>query len=296
VELRILLALACAFALGAVVIAVAGSSPRNRTLVAELWRLYRAECLVVALVLVPAASGIAIFFIALLGFGWRGQVEMARLFGVAEFDGLMRATLLCGAAMIAAGTFFGVAALWIVAAASLAGLTAATMPFRANPRTTRSALVAGGILVLPMLLLGHIGALRAGTDGFRWIVLVYAVVEVNDSFALLFGKLLGRWRPLPRLSPHKTGEGFLAGALCGGAAGLVLAPSLLGLAPFPATCLVAVILFAGLLGDLLTSALKRWQGRKDFAPLHPAMGGALDIYDSFLFAAPVVLYLRNAFL
>jgi len=54
----------------------------------------------------------------------------------------------------------------------------------------------------------------------------------------------------------------------------------------------AIILAVGLAGDLAVSALKRSRGKKDFMPLLPLHGGALDIYDSFLLAAPAAFLLR----
>jgi phosphatidate cytidylyltransferase len=146
--------------------------------------------------------------------------------------------------------------------------------------------------LFPAVLVGVIVALRSGAQGFAWIVFVFAVVEANDSFALLGGKLFGRHRILPRLSPRKTAEGLIVGIVFGAAAGVLLGQHLLGLSLPHSLFLTAGALAAGLAGDLISSALKRSRGKKDFPPVLSAHGGMLDIYDSFLFAAPVVALLR----
>jgi phosphatidate cytidylyltransferase len=147
-------------------------------------------------------------------------------------------------------------------------------------------------LVFPVGLIALTGMLRAGADGFLWLFLAQGVVETNDSFALLVGKLAGRRRPFPNLSPGKTVAGLVAGTLAGATVGYVVARHLIGLAPGPSLIAVAVTLVAGLAGDLLVSALKRARGRKDFRPLALIHGGLLDIYDSLLFAAPALLAVR----
>ena len=69
----------------------------------------------------------------------------------------------------------------------------------------------------------------------------------------------------------------------------------MGMAMASAAGAVAVILVVAIAGDLLASRLKRQQGAKDFAALHMLHGGALDIYDSFIFAAPF-FYLYHRFI
>jgi phosphatidate cytidylyltransferase len=283
VEVRLLVIVAAAFALGGAVIVSARWFPRGRTAIGDLWLLYRCEFLVVGAVLVPAALGPAFFAAALAVFAWRGQVELWRLFGTMP-PAVVRFIAWAGVAGMvavatAAGTALSVATLVALAAAALGGLAA-----RAGLRATMLALSS---IVFPGLFAALIAALRAAGDGFLWVCLVYATVEVNDAFALLTGKLLGRHALLPRLSPGKTAEGLAGGLLFGAGAGLTLARGLLGLSWPAAGKAVALILIGGLAGDLATSALKRSRGVKDFSPIHPALGGIIDVYDSFLVAAPL---------
>jgi phosphatidate cytidylyltransferase len=148
-------------------------------------------------------------------------------------------------------------------------------------------------LVFPALAIALMGALRETPQGFLWLLLAQATVETNDSFALLVGKLMGRTRPFPQLSPGKTLAGLVGGLAAGLTAGLAVARLLLELPIFEAFIATVVALAAGLAGDLLLSGFKRRRGAKDFPPLALLHGGLLDIYDSLLFAAPALLLLRT---
>jgi len=282
------LATAVAFAAGAAVIGLAALSPARRGLLGELWALYRSEFLVVGLVLVPAAVGGWVFLAALLALTWRGQIEIARLFDLAELGPLEYLAIAAGVLLVAGGMLLGpslytLAALVPLLAVAIAGLR--------QPLPARLGVAALG-LVFPALFAVQLAALRMDDGGFGWLVLVFATVEIGDAFALLIGKLFGKTLIMPRLSPRKTAEGLFGGLACGALAGLLVAHYLLVLPMRQAIPMVAVILAGGLVGDLATSALKRWRGKKDFAPVHVLHGGLLDIYDSFLFAVPLFLLLR----
>ncbi len=120
------------------------------------------------------------------------------------------------------------------------------------------------------------------------VLAVLLVVWASDSCAYFAGKALGRHRLLPRLSPGKTLEGFIAGL-----AGPVLLMLLAGPALLPgrsgAFCAAAGVLLAvaGMAGDLFESLLKRSAGVKDSSTLLPGHGGVLDRIDSLLTAFPV---------
>jgi phosphatidate cytidylyltransferase len=159
-------------------------------------------------------------------------------------------------------------------------------------RLMRAPARAAVLLLIVALMVALIDGLRASLDGFLWIFVVFATVEIGDAFALLMGKLFGRSHPFPKLSPRKTTEGLLGGLLLGGIASYALCILLLRLPPDAAAALAVLLLAAGLAGDLLTSALKRARGAKDFPPVLARHGGILDIYDSFLFAAPAAFAFR----
>jgi phosphatidate cytidylyltransferase len=283
-ELQVLLAVGILFLIGAVVIALATAHPAKRPTAPELWALYRSEFLVVGLVLLPAAIGGVAFLAAMLALTWRGQVELSRLFAVPPTGLLELAAMAAAGFIVAAGWMHGAAAGSAVLLLGLAGVGVLGLLISRQ----RGAIAATGLL-FPALLVAHLAAVRGLEQGFAWFVLLYATAEINDAFALLGGKLIGRTKILPRLSPGKTAEGLLSGLVCGGATGIALGMLLLDLSLGRATGAAAVILAGGLIGDMATSALKRWRGVKDFATVHALHGGVLDIYDSLLFAAPLFL-------
>src|SRR4029077_16943106 len=113
-------------------------------------------------------------------------------------------------------------------------------------RPIERAIVGAGTLIYPGLLAGLTTSLRAGPDGFAWLFLVYATVEIADTFALLFGKLIGRVHLFPRLSPKKTAEGVVVGFCFGGGGGALLAHELVGLSWQASIVTAVIILVIGL--------------------------------------------------
>ena len=111
---------------------------------------------------------------------------------------------------------------------------------------------------------------------------------VCDTFALLGGIRFGRHKVAPLVSPHKTWEGCICGALSSLAAGLLswLLPVFpeVSLLTALATCFIASTL--GQIGDLSESLIKRMIGVKDFSNLIPGHGGMFDRADSLLFSIP----------
>jgi phosphatidate cytidylyltransferase len=120
-----------------------------------------------------------------------------------------------------------------------------------------------------------------------------AVVKMGDTGAYTLGRLFGRHKMTPVLSPGKTWEGAV-GAMLFAVIGAWAVFNLLGpRLNMPAIDLWRIVVFgvvvgtAGLLGDLAESMLKRDAGRKDSSTWMPGFGGVLDVLDSILFAAPI---------
>ena len=149
-------------------------------------------------------------------------------------------------------------------------------------------------------LLGHGLVMRdlsgdAGDFGRSWLLFALLVVFACDTGAFAVGRLVGRHRMAPRLSPNKTWEGA-----AGGLAASVGAALLVGLAfdlavPLWQQALIgAVASVAAQVGDLFESALKRAANVKDSGSIMPGHGGILDRMDSILFALPAVFYMLLA--
>lgn len=120
---------------------------------------------------------------------------------------------------------------------------------------------------------------------------VIILVWVNDTFAYVVGRLVGRHQLTPRLSPGKTWEGFLGGMLFTLLGGSIIywisdRPSAGAWILF--SLLVGIL---GLGGDLFESGLKRKMNVKNMGTILPGHGGILDRFDSLLFVTPAVLLL-----
>lgn len=160
-----------------------------------------------------------------------------------------------------------------------------------------------------LLVVSYVGLLLAVTSQLRWVagasagylVLGSLVVaaKCGDIGAYSLGRLFGKRKMAPHLSPGKTWAGFV-GALLGAGGGallwLQLATPLFNsewAAPEWQWCLLygVVIGLVGLIGDLCESLIKRDVGQKDSATLMPGFGGLLDLLDSILYAGPVAYLL-----
>jgi len=151
-----------------------------------------------------------------------------------------------------------------------------------------SALISGTIFCGGSLL--ALPALRELDQGRAWVLCLLAAVAANDAAAYFGGRLFGRHRLAPRVSPGKTWEGWWSGSLAALAVaeGACLA-GLVQLSGRDAAIVAGVASVFGPLGDLSKSLLKRARGVKTSGHLIPGHGGVLDRVDSVLFTGPVVL-------
>ena len=154
-----------------------------------------------------------------------------------------------------------------------------------------------------VLAVAYIGLLGSFTIQLRWIegrhqglmavVFLVATAKGADTGAYTLGRLAGRHKLWPRLSPKKTIEGALGGLAFGvGAALLVAAIARHGLGiptfTWPVAALYGLVIAAvAQLGDLMESMIKRDCERKDASQAVPGFGGVLDVLDSLMFAGPV---------
>lgn len=109
-----------------------------------------------------------------------------------------------------------------------------------------------------------------------------------------FGKLFGKHKIAPKVSPSKTVEGFVGGGLSATGVGAALW-CITPFSPLQAAGMAAVIVVAGFLGSIALSAVKRSIGAKDWGSMIRGHGGMLDRLDSVSFAAPVFVHLTRYF-
>jgi phosphatidate cytidylyltransferase len=146
------------------------------------------------------------------------------------------------------------------------------------------------------LCLGHLLLLRAiPADGRLATFAVLLAVWAGDIGAFFAGRLIGRHRLAPMLSPGKTWEGFLFGTAATVFVAFVALYKQHYLSIGESVVLGLVIAIAGPLGDLFESALKRDMQVKDTGRLLAAHGGVLDRIDSLLFAVVASYYVLRAF-
>lgn len=126
--------------------------------------------------------------------------------------------------------------------------------------------------------------------GAGLVLFLVILTETNDVAQYVWGKLLGRRRIIPKVSPNKTWGGFIGGFLTTTGLALLLAPWLTPLSAFHALLAGLLIGWGGFIGDVVISALKRDLGVKDSGSLIPGHGGVLDRIDSLTYTAPLFFH------
>ncbi len=153
-------------------------------------------------------------------------------------------------------------------------------------------------LMLTVYCISHAPALLLlkipGFEGRSVLLLFFlvTVVQASDVLQYIFGKIWGRHKIAPLVSPSKTWEGFVGG----GVSATLLGAALFWITPFgplEAGAMAGAIVIAGFSGGLVLSAIKRSMGAKDWGRMIEGHGGALDRMDSVTFAAPLFFHLTN---
>lgn len=120
-----------------------------------------------------------------------------------------------------------------------------------------------------------------------WLIMV---VQASDVLQYVCGKLFGKHKVAPKLSPSKTIEGLVGGIVLATGLGVIMS----WLTPFnvwQATLIGAIICIFGFFGGLVMSAIKRDRGVKDWGQLIQGHGGMLDRIDSICFSAPIFFHI-----
>jgi phosphatidate cytidylyltransferase len=195
--------------------------------------------------------------------------------------------------------WYGFFAILIPVYAFLALPIAAVMFGDTNNFLARTAETQWGVMIC-IYCISHVPAmLNLDIPGYRdrnplLVLFLLVVVQSSDVLQYVWGKLLGRHKIAPSLSPSKTVEGFAGGI----ASATLVGTALYRITPFSPLQAAGMSLVATLMaffGGLVMSAIKRDRGVKDWGHLIEGHGGILDRLDSVAFSAPIVFHLIRYF-
>lgn len=130
--------------------------------------------------------------------------------------------------------------------------------------------------------------LQAG--GLGLVIFILFMTELNDISQYISGKLFGKHKIIPKVSPNKTWEGFIGGLLCISLLSTLIAPWLTPLNAWQGFGAGVLISCAGFIGDVVISSVKRDLAIKDSGTLIPGHGGILDRFDSLIYTAPLFFH------
>ncbi len=275
------------------------------------WRLSVSAILIpilIGLFMIDARIGPAapVLFLLCLLLGVRGSFEVRGLLRRPGVEPHLQAIAVCVALLLVATWWphwsgHTSPLLWLTAAYGvcvmglfLHGAVRYREPGQNIP-TLAAEVLAVSYVGLLLCLTAQLRWVDGGTSGYFALGSVIITAKMGDIGAYTLGRLFGRRKMAPLLSPGKTWMGA-AGAILGAALGAVvwlcwigpqLSASWTAWGVGRAAVYGAIVGLAGLIGDLCESLLKRDAGMKDSAALLPGFGGLLDLLDSVLFAGPI---------
>uniref|UniRef100_A0A7C2IPC0 Phosphatidate cytidylyltransferase n=1 Tax=Ammonifex degensii TaxID=42838 RepID=A0A7C2IPC0_9THEO len=249
--------------------------------------------------MVSAAAGIPVIILA----AWWGKWPLLLLVSALYFAGLREMLRLLSGVGLKPPPLLAYLGGLILVAATYAGkgvegalvyvLLVCVVPLVfLFPRYTPPEAGIAFISVAYLSLFLYLYLLRLLPDGWYWLLLALVSTWSFDTAAYFAGRLWGRRRLTPNLSPGKSVEGLGAGLLVSAAAATLFA-LWLPVSPLRLGLLGLAVGAAGQIGDLVVSAVKRATGHKDAGSLIPGHGGVLDRFDSFLLTAPLVYFVAR---
>lgn len=155
-------------------------------------------------------------------------------------------------------------------------------------------------LMVCVYCVSHVPALLylqiSGFESRNVILIAYLifVVQLSDVLQYVWGKLVGRTKVAPTLSPSKTWEGLIGGTLSASAIGTTLY-WMTPFTPLEAAGMCLLLTLMGFFGGLVMSAIKRDRGIKDWGHLIAGHGGFIDRLDSVIFAVPIFFHVTRYF-
>ncbi len=212
-----------------------------------------------------------------------------------------RVPAVVGSVLIMPATYFGGPAIqWLASIAIVAALIVwrsvhllferRKANFQTLKRTVRDFGAAAFLVIYLPLTLSFGMLLLRQDDGQWWVLSFVTTVALIDSAGYLFGRIFGKNKLAPGVSPKKTWEGLAASIVFGTVSAVSFTVFVLGGEWWVGIVLAAVLILAAVFGDLAESLIKRDLGIKDMSTWLPGHGGMMDRLDSML-PASLMTYL-----
>ncbi len=259
-------------------------------------RLASAVAGIIVLLAVVLADNILIFNIALVICALIGMWELFKTFGLAKKPLVTACAALLTALILLPG-YFDTSIIFAAFFVYALILACHMLYYYGEFKFAEMATAVFCIIYLPVPLLSLL-MIRGQEQGFFLLWIALGGAWVTDSFAYFSGRLFGKHKLCPSVSPKKTVEGSVGGSICTVVVGMLYGffVGRYGGAEVNYIALAAVSLVCAAvsqIGDLTASVIKREKGIKDFGNIMPGHGGFIDRFDSMLFVAPAV-YLFNS--
>ena len=286
-----LIAAGATLAVAAIVLVAFSFRTRDRAKIRDGWIIWGLQFLTMGVILVPAYLGGILFTAVTAVLASLCLLELMRVQKEAVPLAMQVVVVAFGLASFALAHLRPFPALYLSIPLAAAALLVVNLFFPNEPRHLQSAAICFlGLVYIPVFL-AHVVLIRKQENGFLVIFFLYGLSEVHDSFAYLFGRMLGKKKIFPNISPNKTWVGSVSGLVAAVAAAIAVNRWVTRFSLAFAAAAVAIIICFTVLGDLVSSKIKRALDVKDFGSLIPRTGGLLDSYDSLVFVTPFVYYL-----
>ena len=212
-----------------------------------------------------------------------------------------RVPAVVGSVLIMPATYFGGPSIqWLASLAIVAALIVwrtvhllferRKANFQTLQRTVRDFGAAAFLVIYLPLTLSFAMLLLRRDDGQLWVVAFVTTVALIDSAGYLFGRVFGKNKLAPDVSPKKTWEGLAASIIFGTTSAVLFIVFVLGGEWWVGIIFAALLILAAVFGDLAESLIKRDLGIKDMSTWLPGHGGMMDRLDSLL-PASLMTYL-----
>ena len=142
-------------------------------------------------------------------------------------------------------------------------------------------------VAFPLSLLNYINIL-SGKYNYQLLFGIFFILWCNDAGAYIVGSLIGKHKLFPRVSPGKSWEGSIGGALISYGIIFIISGWYTSITFMNWLAIATILIIIGTLGDLVESLFKRSVNVKDSGSLLPGHGGILDRFDSLLMSVPFI--------